>query len=1175
MSEPPVVDGRDRDELLEQARERALAYTDEWDPTSDDVGPALLQLFAVMAEDVVERLDRVPEKYRIAFFDTLGFDRNPPQPARLPLTFPLVDGTEENVAITTGTQAVAEATEERPEQSFEVISGDGFEATPASLKRVYSVDPKADRIFEHWETLSAGGQTTLFSGTDLQEHALYLSHSAILHLGAETTFQVVIETETSTDTIGNCLVWEYYGEGMRNGEPIEGWHPLNDEAEGEQTVVVTLDPPGGDILETDIAGMEARWIRCRLNQDCLSSDLFGIEFQSILLDVGSPSGGIRPDELLVNDVSLDPGADRSEAIFPFGELPRQQDAFYIASEEAFTKAGASAELMFSGADNLTDLSTNFDLSWEYWDGEGWARLDLSDGGGGNSDDGNTVTFDIPSDLEATSVSGHDGHWIRIRWVGGDYGAVTYTRIGEGKGETELLQEDIPGDSQTGEDEGNKWTVEMESENPLEFSEIQVSYSIEQRQPEHLVTENNLTYSDDLARTEFDGFRPFVGPDDDRQTLYLGFDKPLRDGPVQLFFSMTSVEYAEGFYPRLRWEYCTDSKRDEWSRLTVQDETESLTQRGIISLVFPDVTTSCERFGQDRHWIRARVTGDKFTPTGPTEEMVNLVWQPLVVSHHNPDWKLVKFQNIGRSSIDLSDARISFERDQPVEQVRTFPNGTTLTPGASLSVATEATATGIADITFGFEGYNSSNSSLVKVALLTPSGTEVTVQSVTESESLTDESDEVVKRTSENDSTCGSCVAPTLEPCGTTVQTTPPAGEPATTPPVLLGIHLNTGWVYNIRSIDEEILGSSDGTATQTFAVSSPPATDAEVWVDELSARSEGARQTLMAAQPSNIVVEEGPEGETRAFWVRWQMIDDFLDSGPDDRHYTLDPTAGTVTFGDGRKGQIPPHGRDNVRTSYRTGGGTEGNVEQGTVTTLKSPIPLVNSITNPEPGKGGADAESTEQVITRAPKQLRDRGRAVCAADFERIAMTASRRLARARCIPGLDEFGQYSPGWVTLLIVPTGQTVKPIPSIELKHRVQRALRERAPATLVGHDGSRLVVRGPSYVSVSVEAALETEGVGSISAVEEAATRAVETYLHPLTGGLEDTGWAFGELPCLSDFYALLEGIDGVDHITDLTMTITGSEAPVTLTEGEEPPSVTQDALVFSGTHDIEATGGT
>jgi hypothetical protein len=168
-----------------------------------------------------------------------------------------------------------------------------------------------------------------------------------------------------------------------------------------------------------------------------------------------------------------------------------------------------------------------------------------------------------------------------------------------------------------------------------------------------------------------------------------------------------------------------------------------------------------------------------------------------------------------------------------------------------------------------------------------------------------------------------------------------------------------------------------------------------------------------------------------------------------------------------------------------------------------------------------------------------------------------------------MDRDGEYRPGWVTLLVVPRSSEPKPTPSATLRDEVERAVAERAPATLV--DGERrLVVRGPSYVSVSIDADLAAAG-GSVSQLEARAREAVRAYLHPLTGGESGDGWRFGELPCRSDVFELLEGLDGVDHVAELSLRFETDQSLVTVTEGRGEPDTSPDALVHAGAQELTA----
>jgi len=226
-------------------------------------------------------------------------------------------------------------------------------------------------------------------------------------------------------------------------------------------------------------------------------------------------------------------------------------------------------------------------------------------------------------------------------------------------------------------------------------------------------------------------------------------------------------------------------------------------------------------------------------------------------------------------------------------------------------------------------------------------------------------------------------------------------------------------------------------------------------------------------------------------------------------------------------------------------------------------------VTNLQPSDGGADVESMDAVVSRAPERIKNKGRAVTPSDFEQVARSASRELATVKCEPEMDQRGDRRPGWVTLLVVPRGRRERPSPSMELRKRVEDAVSERAPATLTGRDQQRITVRGPNYAAVSVDATVHTRGVESVSALKAAIESRLDDFFHPLTGGRDDEGWAFGQAPRLSAVSSLLEGVDDVDTVASTAMTVqTRGQAIRILTDADDP-TLDRDTLVCAGDHDV------
>jgi hypothetical protein len=86
------------------------------------------------------------------------------------------------------------------------------------------------------------------------------------------------------------------------------------------------------------------------------------------------------------------------------------------------------------------------LSWEYWDGQAWWKIQNLNDGTGNLQTTGLVTFCVPSGLQPTDVSGRTSHWIRARLVEGDYGKekVTLKSTTSGTTTTQTVERDLSG-----------------------------------------------------------------------------------------------------------------------------------------------------------------------------------------------------------------------------------------------------------------------------------------------------------------------------------------------------------------------------------------------------------------------------------------------------------------------------------------------------------------------------------------------------------------------------------------------------------------------------------------------------------------------------------------------------------------------------------------------------------
>src|SRR5215831_3951540 len=382
-------------------------------------------------------------------------------------------------------------------------------------------------------------------------------------------------------------------------------------------------------------------------------------------------------------------------------------------------------------------------------------------------------------------------------------------------------------------------------------------------------------------------------------------------------------------------------------------------------------------------------------------------------------------------------------------------------------------------------------------------------------------------------------------------------------PDLARVLLNTVPATHTVTLQNELLGSSNGKPRQTFRTARRPVLhDLFLEVREPDMPGPDELASIRAAYGVDATTPiTDPQGRVEAVWVRWHEVGDWLSSTHRDRHFVANRETGEIMFGDGTKGQIPPAGANNVRLRrYQTGGGHAGNKAPGTIVQLRTTVPYVDSAINLEAASGGQNIEDWDSLRERGSRWLRHRDRAVTAEDYEDLAKRASPVVAKARCYScrdfAVDPAGENLwPGMVSVVIVPRSENPRPQPDLTLLRRVRDFLNQSRVA-----DAS-LVVLAPEYVRISVSLVVVPEAAYAGATVVLQCQETLARYLHPVTGGDQGSGWQFGALPHESDLYARLESVEGLGYIRSLDVRIE-----------EDRPGLLQSGnfLISSGDHRIQ-----
>jgi predicted phage baseplate assembly protein len=286
----------------------------------------------------------------------------------------------------------------------------------------------------------------------------------------------------------------------------------------------------------------------------------------------------------------------------------------------------------------------------------------------------------------------------------------------------------------------------------------------------------------------------------------------------------------------------------------------------------------------------------------------------------------------------------------------------------------------------------------------------------------------------------------------------------------------------------------------------------------------------------------------------WEAVPDFDASGPGDRHYVILPGNGEICFGDGIDGAVPAKNKE-INIRYRWVGQAikhiDIEIEAGSLTGVDIPGLTVS---NPYPSYGSEAEESIDEAFIRFKQDLYTPCTAVTAGDYEYIAgATPGLRVARARAVvsPGKNE--------VTVAVVPYSFSEKPVPGPGFKKTVCEFLDLHRPIT------TYIRVCDPDYVKVSVSTDLKLAPGYGPDLVRERVMEALNRFLAPLSKSGSSDGWAFGRPVYRSEVNEVLEGVEGVDCVTALSL----SAEQGSFKKRNGNIEISPLSLVYPGTHEI------
>ncbi|WP_306204714.1 putative baseplate assembly protein [Actinoplanes sp. RD1] len=253
----PHLDDRRFQQLVDEAKRFIQQRAPEWsDHNVSDPGVTLIEAFAHMTDQLLYRLNRVPDKNYLAFLDLIGVKLFPPAPARGDVTFWLSGAQENPVVVPAGTEVSTERTVTDEGVVFTTVTD--LAIVPSELTRLRR-HPNAGAPADLLDGVAEGRDTAVFQETPAVGDSMLVGLSAPVPHCA-----VLLELDSRVEGVGvdprqPPIVWEAW-----TGDGWTACEVDRDETGGlNRPGDVVLHVPGGHASSVQ-GGQQAAWLRLRL-----------------------------------------------------------------------------------------------------------------------------------------------------------------------------------------------------------------------------------------------------------------------------------------------------------------------------------------------------------------------------------------------------------------------------------------------------------------------------------------------------------------------------------------------------------------------------------------------------------------------------------------------------------------------------------------------------------------------------------------------------------------------------------------------------------------------------------------------------------------------------------------------------------------------------------------------
>ncbi|GHU57920.1 hypothetical protein FACS1894133_1710 [Clostridia bacterium] len=607
----PILDKRDKNQIIAQLSQRIKEYTPEWNYVrgDSDPGAAIVELFSEMFYQTIERFNQLPHKYYTEFLNILGVKPAGATSAEGFVQFTVGGIPDAPVAVPARTEVFAKSAE----NNIVYATKHRIDVTGAQIEDIYYVDTTEGRIELLPPDYKENTNTEqLFfesqGGENLQLHRFAFGQNDVLNIQSACTITAEFKQSASffeEQTVQrfsdpDFAKWKY----MRGGVLTEFDTVLS---RGNMLILRknTDSPIEAEKVEDGKNGKDT-YIYCDMYSES------GSEISLSKINLSSQlKAKIRADMLFNDDVPIvqNEGNGGESGGYCFGRMPAEYGLFYIKSDTVFSKRRATAHLEFDMSfvvysDVNTEPQYEFtkrvidkrnvvkiipddvfveSVIWEYYNGVGWSLLRVT----GNNDlfsgrqtENLAIEFTVPDNISKTLVNADEGYFVRAR-----------IRNVE-----------------------NFLSIHPRRILPF-IKTVMCDYRYSEGLPaEFIYAENNGERVDvnnfaNITDAEMHVYRPM--PPQPR-TMYIAFDVSPHSMPLSLMFEIAGTGTVGS---KIYYEVMRDGK---FEQVQLVDNTENLRYTGIVFLYIDRPLTKARLFGRDAFWIRMCATAPRATDNVPSD-----------------------------------------------------------------------------------------------------------------------------------------------------------------------------------------------------------------------------------------------------------------------------------------------------------------------------------------------------------------------------------------------------------------------------------------------------------------------------------------------------------------------------------------------------------------------------